>query len=111
MAITGRQKPVVNGRKPKHSFITLEDPDGRFKQGDTKVQGKVTDDDGREFTGTVHVRTASELRLRLKCDKERSEEDKKKRGDPDPGKLTITLTNPNVVDIKVPVDYVEDDET
>jgi hypothetical protein len=106
MAITGRQKPVVNGWLNKHSFITLDDPDGRFKDGATKVKGKVTDDKGREFTGKVHVRTAKELRLRLKCDKERKE----KRGDPDPGTLTITLTMPDVADIKVPVDYVEDDE-
>src|SRR6187200_2389723 len=63
MPVTGRQKPVVNGKQNKFSFLTLDDSEGRFMQGTTKVVGKVTDDHGREFTGKVHVRSATELRL------------------------------------------------
>jgi hypothetical protein len=112
MPVTGRQKPVVNGKKGKFSFITLVDSQSRFVEGSTKCTNPVTDNHAREFTGkVVRVRSATELRLRLKCDKERVGGPKKTTtGDPDPGTLTITLSNPNVVDIQVPVDYVEDDE-
>jgi len=107
MTVTGRKNPVVNGRKPKFSFITLDSDTDAFDPAKTKCVNPVTDNHGRKFTGKVRVLTPRELRLRLQCDKERDD----RRGEPGPGTLTITLSDPNVVNIPVPVDYVEDDET